>query len=102
MTQPLLISLHPNEWSLEFHSYLFVVKLERCVESCNTLNDLSFKVCVPNITEDLNLSMFKMITRINESKRLTKHISWECKYRLIEGNEIQINDGIMINFDVSV
>ena len=102
MTQRLLISLHPNEWSLEFHSYLFLVKLERYVESCNTLNDLSFKVCVPNITEDLNLSMFKMITRINESKRLTNHISWECKYRLIEGNEIQINGGIMINFDVSV
>ena len=35
---------------------------------CDTLNDLSNKVCVPNKTEDLNLSIFKMITVINESK----------------------------------
>ena len=29
--------------------------------------------------EDLNLSVFNMITGINESKALTKHISCECK-----------------------
>ena len=47
--------------------------------SCNTLNDLSSKVCVPNKTEDLNLSVLNMITGLNESKILTKHISYECK-----------------------
>ena len=51
------------------------VKLDRCVGSCNTLNDLSNKVCVPNETEKLNLSVFNMITGMNESKRLTRHIS---------------------------
>ena len=39
-----------------------------------TLSDLSNKVCVPNNTEDLNLSVFNMITGINESKT-TKDIS---------------------------
>ena len=73
-----LINLHPNENSQEFHYDPFAVKLERCVRSCNTLNDLSNKVCVPNKTEDLNLSMFNMITGINESKTLTKHIP--CEY----------------------
>ena len=34
------------------------------VGSCNILNDLS-KVCVPNKTEDLNLSVFNMIIGIN-------------------------------------
>ena len=61
------------------HYYPFTVKLDRYVGSCNTLNDLSNKVCVPNKTEDLNLSVFNMITGINESKTLTKHISCECK-----------------------
>ena len=79
MTQPTFINLHPNEYSQEFHSYPFAVKLDRCVGSCNTLNDLYNKVCVPNKTEDLNLSVFSMITGINESKALTKHISCECK-----------------------
>ena len=82
MTQPTLINLHPNEYSQELRYYPFAVKLDKCVGSCNTLNDLCNKVCVPNKTEDLNnLSVFNMITEINESKTLTKHISCECKCR---------------------
>ena len=81
MIQPTLINLHPNEYSQEFHYYLFSVKLDRCVGSRNTLNDLSNKVCVPNKTEDLNLSVSNMITGINESKTLTKDISCEYKCR---------------------
>ena len=62
-----------------FTTIHFPVKLDRCVRSCNTFNDLSNKVCVPNKTEDLNLIVFSMITGINESKTLTKHKSCECK-----------------------
>ena len=69
-----LINLHPNEYNQEFHYYPFAVKLDRCVGSFNTLNDLSNKVCVPSKTEELNLRVFKMITGINESKTLTKHM----------------------------
>ena len=61
MIQPTL-NLHPNEYSQKFHYYPFSVKLDRCVRSCNALNDLSNKVCVPNKTEDLNLKVFNMIT----------------------------------------
>ena len=51
--------------------------------SCNTLNDLLLnKLCVPNETEELNLSAFNMITEINELKRLGNHISCECKYKI--------------------
>ena len=56
------------------YDYSFVVKLDRCFGSCNALNDLSNKVCVPNKTADLNLNVFNMITGINESKTLTKHV----------------------------
>ena len=74
MTQPTLINLLSNEYSQELHYYPFAIKLDRCVGSCNTLNDMPNKVCVPNKTEDLNLSVFNMITGINEFKALTKHI----------------------------
>ena len=46
--------------------------------SCNTLNDLYNRVCVPKKIESLNLHDFNMITEINELKTLTKHISCEC------------------------
>ena len=79
--QSTLINLHPYEYSQEFHYYSFSVKLDRYVGSWNTLMDLSNKICIPNKIEDLNLTVFNMITGINESKTLTKHISYECKCR---------------------
>ena len=36
-------------------------------------------MCVPNQAEDLNLRVFNIITGINESKILTKHVSCKCK-----------------------
>ena len=63
---------------------------------------MSNKVHVPNETENLNLSVFNMITGINESKILTKDILYECKCRFDEKNVIHINGGITVNVDVSV
>ena len=77
--QPALINLRPNEHCQEFHYYPFSVKLDRCVGSSYTLNDLSNKVCIPNKTEDLTLSVSNMITGIIKSETLTKNISCECK-----------------------
>ena len=48
------------------------------------MNDLSDKICVPNKTEDLNLSVFNMNTGINESKTSIKHLSFKCKCRFDE------------------
>ena len=79
MTHPTLINLHLSEYTQGLRYYPFAVNLYRCVGSCNTLNDLSNKVCVPNKTEDVNLSVSNMISEINESKTLTKHISCKCK-----------------------
>ena len=80
--QPALTNLHSNECSQKLHYYPFAVKLDRCVGSCNTLNDISNKVLAPNKTEGLSLSVFNMITEINYSKALTEHI---CKCRFVGG-----------------
>ena len=77
--QPTLNNLHPNEYSQEFHYYPLSVKLDRCVGSCNTINDLSDKACILNKTEDLNLSVFNIITGRNDPETLAKHAS--CKYK---------------------
>ena len=72
--QPTLINLHPDEHSQEFHYYSLL--------HYYNIHDLSNKACIPNKTEDLNLRVFNMITGINESKTLTKHISCGCKCNL--------------------
>ena len=35
--------------------------------------------CIANKIKDINLNVFNIINRINESKTLTKHISCNCK-----------------------
>ena len=51
---------------------LFMVNLFRCNGSCNTLYNLSNRICVPDKVEDVNVSVFNIITRINKYKILTK------------------------------
>ena len=72
MTQPTIVNLRPDEYNEVLRYYLFAVDLDRRMGSCNTLNDLSKKVCVPNKTEKLNLSVLNMITGM--LKILTKNI----------------------------
>ena len=79
--QPIIINLHPNGYNQELHSYPYVFKLDKCVGSCNTLSDLSNRVCVPNKTEYLNIYVFNTITGKNEPKILTKDILCKCEYR---------------------
>ena len=55
MTLPTLINLHPNECNQALRDYPLTVNLDRCMGSCNN------RVCVPDKTEDLNLSVFNMI-----------------------------------------
>ena len=82
--QPTFINLQPNEYSQELQCYPFTVTLDKYFGTCSTFDDLTNKICVPNKTEDLILSVFNMITGINESKTLTKHISCECKRKFDE------------------
>ena len=66
MTQPTLITLHPNEYIQGLRYYPFAVDLDRCIGSCNTANDLSDRVCISGKTEDLVLSVFNMIIKLNQ------------------------------------
>ena len=64
--------------------WIHAVKLGTCSGSCNTLNDLSNRVYVPNKTKlfnILNIHVFNMIRRKSESEILAKDISCKCKCR---------------------
>ena len=80
MSQPALINLNTNECSQWSHYYSFTIKLDRCVGSFNSFNDVSNKACAPNKIEYLNMYVFNVITKKNEQKNLTKDnsIDGEC------------------------
>ena len=77
------LGLHTNKLSQELHYHSFAVKLDRCVGSYDTVMDLSNKECVPNNIDNLNISLFSIITRINESRTVTKHIKCKCKVKFV-------------------
>lgn len=59
-----------------------MVSIHWCDGSCNIIEDLFGRICVPNEIEGLNLKVFNVIKRINESKALVKHISCEFRCKL--------------------
>ena len=75
MARPTLIDLN----HVELNYYPFMISLDKCNGSCNTLDDLSTKIYVPCETKNRNLKAFNMIKRVNNAKTLVKHISCDCK-----------------------
>ena len=91
MVRPTLIDLNLDE----LHYYLFIISMNRCDGSCNTVEDPFRKICVPNEMEDVKLTVFDTIKRVNISKTLAKHISCQCRCEFDE-------NGIMTKVNVSV
>ena len=52
--------------------YPFGVKTGKCSGSCNNINDPYSKMCVPDVVKNLNVKVFNIISRTNE----TRHIEW--------------------------
>ena len=48
--------------------YLFSIKTSNCSASCNNVNDPYAKICVPNVTKDLNVKVFNLTSRSNEKR----------------------------------
>ena len=72
-----IIDLNPNK----FHLYPFMVSLDRCNGVCKILDDPSDRISVSNKLGDANVNVFNMVTRINESRTLTKRTLCDCKCR---------------------
>ena len=62
--------------------YLFSVKTSKCSGSCNNINDPYAKMYVLGVIKNLNVKVFHLMSRTNE----TRHIKWyetcKCKCRL--------------------
>ena len=56
------------------------IKTSKYSGSCNDINDPYAKMCVPDVIKNLNVKVFNIISRTNE----TRHIEWHetCKCRL--------------------
>ena len=47
--------------------YSFSIKTSKCSGSCNNINDVYAKICVPDIVKDLKLEVFHLMSRTDET-----------------------------------
>ena len=66
---------------VELNYYPFMISLDKYIGSCNSVDDLSTKICILNKIQNVNIKVFKMIASMNEAKILVKNISCcKCKF----------------------
>ena len=62
--------------------YPFSIKTSKCSGSCNSINDSYAKLCIPDVIKNLNVKVFNLISRINETRHIEWHETCKCKCRL--------------------
>ena len=62
--------------------YPFSIKTSKCSGSCNNINDPYAKMCVPDVVKNLNVKVFNLMSRTNETRHIDWHEACECKCRL--------------------
>ena len=50
--------------------YPFSIKVNRCSGNCNNINNPYAKSCVPDIIKDLNVRVFNLMSRTNETRHI--------------------------------
>ena len=48
--------------------YPFSIKTSKCSGSCNNINDPYAKMCVPDVVKNLNVKVFSLMSRTNETR----------------------------------
>ena len=76
--RPEIISINSNNPMF----YPFSIKVNKCSGNCNNINDPYARICVPDIVKNLNVKVFNLMSRTNETKFIKWHESCKCICRL--------------------
>ena len=75
--RPTLVNINSDK----FLFYPFIVSFNIFGRSCNTIDDPYVQVCVPNKVKNMNVKVFDLMSRVNETNFFFQHESCECKCR---------------------
>ena len=62
--------------------YPYSITINKCCCSCNNINDPYEKLCVPDTIKNINLKVFNLMSRTNETRHIKWHETCKCKCRL--------------------
>ena len=60
----------------------YSVLINKCSGSCNDLNDPMGKLCAPDITKSINMKVYNLLMRANETKNVLWRETCKCVCRL--------------------
>ena len=74
--------LHVNEGVGEALFYPYNVLVNKCSESCDTINNPMAKLCVPGIVKRVNMQVYNFLMNVNETRNVLWHESCKCVCKL--------------------
>ena len=87
-----IININSND--LLFYPYS--VNMNMCSGSCNNINNLCEKLCIPDLTKDINVKGFNLMLTNNETRHIEWHETCQSKCRLdacVCNNKQRWNEG---------
>ena len=66
----------------KYMTYPYSIKINRCNGNCNNITNSYSRVCVPNITKNVTLKIFDLMTLTNKTKQIIIHERCKCICRL--------------------
>ena len=97
-TRPPVINVNGDEPVF----FTFSIKTSKCSGSCNNINYSYAKICVPYVAKNLNVKVFNLMSRTNETKFIEWRETCKCEFNLKKMFAIINNVGIKINGNVNV
>ena len=64
--RPQIVNVNSDESVL----FPFSIKTSKCSGSYNNINDLYAKICVPDVIKNLNVKVFNLMPRTNETRHI--------------------------------
>ena len=58
--------------------YPFGIKISKCSGNCNNINNTYSKICVPDIIKKLNVKVFNLMSRTNQTRFIEWHEKCKC------------------------
>ena len=76
--RPKMIDANSNEPVF----YPYSIKVNKCNGSCNNVNNPYAKLCIPDVIKKINVKVFNLMSRINETRQILLHKTCKCVCKL--------------------
>ena len=77
-TRPQVININSNNPIF----YPFSIKIKKCSSNCNNINNPYAKICISDTIKNLNVQVFNLMSRTDETRFIKWYEKCKCKCRL--------------------